>query len=92
MLAKQAICQISALTGLAPLYPAESQWYAQMATARLPDNIECVQFQKALWDQYQIEIPLINWNGKKLIRFSFQAYNSILDLDFLTAALKELLY
>ena len=92
MLARQAIHQISALTGLAPLYPAKSQLYAQMATARLPDNIDCVQLQKALWDQYRIEIPLINWNGIKLIRFSFQAYNSILDLDFLTAALKELLY
>src|SRR5450759_1393311 len=92
LLARQAIHQISALTGMAPLYPAKSQLYAQMATARLPDNIDCVQLQKALWDQYRIEIPLINWNGIKLIRFSFQAYNSIKDLDLLSAALKELLF
>ena len=91
LMAGQAIHQISTLTGLAPLYPAESQWYAQMATARLPDNIASIQLQKALWNQYRIEIPIIDWNGIKLIRFSFQAYNSFNDLDLLIIALSELL-
>lgn len=90
LMAGQAIRQISTLTGLGPLYPAESHWYAQMATARLPDNISCIQLQKALWNQYRIEIPIIDWNGIKLIRFSFQAYNSFKDLDLLLVALNEL--
>ena len=90
-LAKQAILQISELTCLQPLYPATDTWFAQMGTARLPDNIDITGLHDALWTQYQIEIPTINWNGTKLIRFSFQAYNSNSDIDRLLFALKNLL-
>lgn len=90
-LASQAIAQISSLTGLSPLYPADSDLFAQMATARLPDSVDPVALHDALWSQFHIEIPLINWNGRKLIRFSFQAYNSEEDLNSLIAALQKLL-
>jgi len=91
LLASQAMDRISHLTGLLPLYPSSSEWYGQMATARLPDSIDLTEFQNVLLSRFHIEIPLINCNGQKLIRFSFQAYNSQQDLDALVAALEKLL-
>ena len=91
-LASQAIELISSLTGLPPLYSADSDWFAQMATARLPDSVDLKSFQDTLLNRFHIEIPLVNWNGQKLIRFSFQAYNSQKDLEALVDALKELLH
>jgi isopenicillin-N epimerase len=90
-MAKQAMLQISALTGLSPLYPATNEWFAQMGTARLPESIDILKLHDDLWNQFRIEIPTINWNGTKLIRFSFQAYNSDKDTDRLLMALQKLL-
>lgn len=90
-LAEDAMRRISDLTKLEPLYPVTSEWFAQMGTARLPDQTDTVWLQKALWEQFRIEIPIIDWNGIKLIRFSYQAYNSKEDTERLLAALKKLL-
>jgi isopenicillin-N epimerase len=44
-----------------------------------------------LYDEFQIEIPLIPWQDKKLIRVSIQGYNSKEDVDRLLDALSALL-
>jgi isopenicillin-N epimerase len=90
-LAAQALDHISRLTGLQPLYSPDSDWFGQMATARLPDSIDPAAFQFKLLSRFNIEVPIIKWNGQNLIRFSFQAYNSQDDLDRLVVALEELL-
>ena len=83
--------RIISLTDLPPLCPESNTWFAQMASARLPDHIDHQEFQRRLYDQFHIEIPLINWNGQNLIRFSFQAYNDKSDIYALEDALKRLL-
>ena len=61
-----------------------------MCAARLPD-VDLDRLKRRLYDEFRIEVPLINWNGQPLIRLSFQAYNSQADADALVDALARLL-
>ncbi|MFN8401091.1 MAG: aminotransferase class V-fold PLP-dependent enzyme [Anaerolineales bacterium] len=79
------------LTGQAPLHSDPDTWFAQMAVATLPDDSDLVSLKSRLYDEYRIEIPLIAWNEKKLIRLSVQGYNSRRDMDRLLSVLKKLL-
>ena len=49
------------------------------------------ELKTRLWDDYQIEVPLVGWNGGHYIRVSIQCYNSPNDVDRLLEALKRLL-
>jgi selenocysteine lyase/cysteine desulfurase len=55
--------------------------------ARLPAEVDTDRVKARLWDEFRVEVPLIVWNGQKLIRVSFQAYNSEADADALVKAL-----
>ncbi len=90
-LACQAELEICALTGLAPLHPDDPVWTAQMAAAPLPDGVDLAALKTRLYDEFRIEVPLIEWNGHKLIRVSIQGYNTRRDVDALLRALKKIL-
>ena len=83
--------RIHDLTGHAPLHSAPDVWFAQMTVATLPADTDLVALKARLYDEYRIEIPLIAWNERKLIRLSVQGYNSRRDMDKLLFALKKLL-
>jgi isopenicillin-N epimerase len=83
--------QICELTGLAPLRPQTDDWFCQMAATLLPVNTDIVRLKERLYDDYKIEIPLMDWNGNKLIRISVQGYNTKRDVDKLVNALSVLL-
>jgi isopenicillin-N epimerase len=80
--------RIQALTGLKPLSLAPNT--LQMAAIALPETVDLVQLKARLYEEYRIEVPLIAWNGKKLIRVSIQGYNTRKDVERLLLALKEL--
>ncbi len=82
--------RIGAMTGLDPICPETSQWFGQMSAIRLPE-VDIQAFQRRLWDDYRIEVPLMRWNGIPLIRVSIQGYNDQSDADALIAALGNLL-
>ncbi len=86
--AQQRICE---LTGLAPLHSSTDSWFGQMATASLPADTDNLVLKNQLYDEYRIEVPLVEWNGKKLVRISVQGYNSRRDIDKLCQALFALL-
>ncbi len=99
-LAHEAQARICALTGLAPLWFPHFQnqkWGdgggqgLQMFAAPLPDTVNLAALKTRLYDDYRIEVPLIQWNGRKLIRVSVQGYNTRRDVDALVNALKRLL-
>lgn len=90
-LALETRSQIGELTGLPPLCPDESRWIGQFFSAQLPDGVNPERLKAALYDQYQIEVPVFTWNGRPFIRVSFQGYNSPEDAGALVAALKKLL-
>ena len=89
-LAREALNKIKTLTGLPSYYP-DDRWYVQMFAAPLPDSINVLSFKSQLYDRYRIEAPVHEWNGKKLIRVSIQAYNTESDIKALINSLQSLL-
>ena len=90
-LLRHGIEQICDLTEMPPLYPLDSDFYSQMAIAPLPADTDLVTLKARLYDEYRIEVPLISWNGHKLLRISIQGYNTQDDIDKLCKTLAELL-
>lgn len=62
-----------------------------MGVAPLPDRINAKIFKDELYSRYKIELPVSKWKNHNLLRFSFQAYNSLEDIIKLEQALKHLL-
>jgi isopenicillin-N epimerase len=89
-LAQQAGQRIGELTGLDPLVPDSRQWYGSMIALPLPDG-EAPPLQCALWERYSVEIPVIAWHGRRLIRPSCHLYTQPEELEQLAAALARLL-
>lgn len=90
-LAVEAWSQIHQLTKMNPLHADPELWFAQMVVSSLPINTDVLSFKKKLYDDYRIEIPVLDWHGNKLIRLSVQGYNSRQDINRLLQALKKLL-
>jgi isopenicillin-N epimerase len=90
-LASRTRTRIHALTGMEPICPDSSDWFGQMVTARLPDDLNVAEVGKALWEQHAIEAPVFRRDDRAYTRISFQAYNSEADADRLLAALEALL-
>lgn len=85
-LALEAHHRILELSDPEPLSP-DSMWM-QLCATPLPGR---AADYKELWDQYQIVVPVFEWNGRTLIRVSIQAYNSPRDIDRLLQALNEII-
>lgn len=81
--------KISDLTGLPPL--SDETWFAQMVTMPLPE-CDAKTLKTRLYDEYRIEAPIIEWEGRQFIRLSLQAYNTRADVDAVTDALRQILY
>lgn len=79
--------EIARFTGIDPLTPDGGAWFSQMASIPLP---ACDSH--ALWthlhERYQIEIPVVNWNGQPMVRLSVQGYNTLEDVETLIEAVK----
>jgi isopenicillin-N epimerase len=86
----QALERIASLTGLPHAYLDASGYY-QMGVAQLPRQVDLRAFKRRLYEQYRIEIPCIEWDGRHWLRVSVQAYNSPEDINCLVAALGSLL-
>jgi isopenicillin-N epimerase len=93
-LLRQTLRRIQDLTGLPAAYAEDDQPCSlppQLAIAELPQSADLVSLKARLYDQFRIEVPLIEWNGRKFIRISVQAYNSQEDIDVLLEGLEVLL-
>jgi isopenicillin-N epimerase len=73
------------------LYPDTTEWYSQMGTASLPNDIDLNALGSLLHNEYHIVVPIMKWNDHNLIRFSIQAYNSQQEVDILLEAIKNFL-
>jgi isopenicillin-N epimerase len=90
-LARLARARITALTGLPPLSPDSSAWYAQMVTLPLPE-CDAAQLKARLYDEFRIEVPIIVWQNRPHIRISIHAYNTAEDVARLVDALSKILH
>ncbi|OQA01501.1 MAG: Isopenicillin N epimerase [Planctomycetes bacterium ADurb.Bin412] len=90
-LAAKTQAEICRLTGMPPLHSRADGWFAQMFAAPLPGETNLDRLKERLYKEYQIEVPLIEWNDWKLIRVSVQGYNTPADMKRLLTALEKLL-
>jgi isopenicillin-N epimerase len=105
-LLQEARRQVEELTGLPGICPDSPEWYAQMAAFPLawvgarhrgeapavnePSPVDASPLQRRLCDEYRVEAPIIEWNGRQLLRVSIQAYNTLEDVETLLLALGKL--
>jgi isopenicillin-N epimerase len=80
--------ELTRLFKLAPL--SSSDFFAQMVAIPLPVIGDPVALQQRLFNEYHIEVPIVPWKEKTLIRVSVQGYNDRNDLEKLLLALKEI--
>jgi isopenicillin-N epimerase len=90
LLLRQAIERICELTGLPPLYPLDSGFYSQMGIAPLPPS-DLGTLKARLYDEFKVEVPLVQWQDRQFVRISIQGYNSQPHIDALVNALERLL-
>ncbi len=83
----EAESRICALTSLPSLY-YDDTWFAQMSSARLPAQTDVVTLKSRLYEDFHVEVPLMEWNDDKLIRISVQGYNTHEEVDLLLQALE----
>jgi isopenicillin-N epimerase len=62
-----------------------------MGIAPLPTNTDLVVLKTRLYDEFHVEVPLVDWNGQKFVRISVQGYNTQSDLDALCQGLSTML-
>lgn len=72
---------IAETLGATPLAPDEGEWFTQMSAFLLPKEIDGFALQRRLFDDHQVEIPVMPWNGRQTIRISIQAYNTWEDVE-----------
>lgn len=89
-LLRNGLERICELVDMSPVYPLDSDFYSQMAVAPLPAS-NLAALKSRLYDEYKIEVPLVQWQDKQFIRVSMQGYNSHEDVDALVDALQNLL-
>jgi isopenicillin-N epimerase len=89
-LASETRQRINNLTGYDAVCPDSQDWFIQMCAAWLPE-VDCDALHGRLYDDFGIEVVAHRWNGRPLIRVSFQAYNDEADADALLDALDQLL-
>ncbi len=89
-LAVQILEDITSMTGLSPLSPSKDGWFSQMVSVPLPNQIQPADLHRRLYEEFHIEVPIVNWNGHKLVRVSIQGYNNSADADALVTALHTL--
>lgn len=70
--------------------PETFAWFSQLCPIRLPDQTDMGKLGKILREEYQIEMPMINFRGTKIARLSVQSYTSQAENDaFVDAAMKH---
>jgi len=69
---------------------SKDQFIGQMSTIQIPHIDDPIEFQKLLYNDYQIQIPILKWGGETFLRISIQAYNSMEDIEKLLYALKKI--
>jgi isopenicillin-N epimerase len=78
------------LYGLEPLTPEGEEWFLQMVAAPLP-ACDTVAVKRRLLEEHAIEVPIMKWRERCLVRVSVQGYTTKGDLERLVEALRAVL-
>ena len=70
-----------------PLVPDDPAWYSMMAAVWLPTGNHNT-LQHRLWKNHHIEVPIVYFGDKYLVRVSCHLYNTMEQIDTLVNALR----
>jgi isopenicillin-N epimerase len=87
----EALTQIEELTGMPSIYHPNEDNFVQVGAGLLPGDSRPDELQSWLYENFRIEIPVIQWGDQWLIRPSVQGYNIPEDLDLLVQAMQKYL-
>lgn len=73
-----------------PLAPLTKEFFGQMCSVEIKTT-EPEKLQRLLFEKYRIEIPVMRHADKCYIRFSFQAFNTTSEIDYLVQSLAEII-
>jgi isopenicillin-N epimerase len=90
-LLNNSLSEIEIITGMSSIYGDNQDNFFQLGAAELPKGSQPEKLQDWLYKNYQIEIPIIDWEGRWFIRLSVQGYNTKKELELMVSALKEYL-
>jgi isopenicillin-N epimerase len=68
--------------------PNTEEWIGQMASVEIKID-DPIKIKNDLLKNYSIEVPIFEWKGKTLLRYSINVYNDQQDIDLLIYALRE---
>ena len=68
--------------------PLDRHAVRQMGLIELPGIDSGEEFQRNLFNQFRIEIPVTKWHDRHFLRISVQAYNDAADVEALMTALR----
>jgi isopenicillin-N epimerase len=77
--------------GFEAVTPDHCDLKAAMTAFVLPLGVDPVQLRRSLWEEFRIEVPIIERPGHSLIRVSTHFYNNEEEIDRLYQALQTLL-
>ncbi len=87
-MAQNTARRVARMTGLPPFSSPEF-CAPQMVAMPIPE-CDTMALQRALWQEYRIEIPCYRWKDHFVVRLSVQGYNGQSQLDLLAEALQAL--
>jgi len=96
-LAQYARRRLVEMTQLEPIVPDDAQWYGSMAHVPLSatsTNETCAvsnPLQHVIWQKLGIEVPIVDFRGRRYIRVSCHLYNDSSQIDKLVAGLRIVL-
>lgn len=88
-LARETARRLVAVTGF-PLLAGDAFCAPQMVAIQVPDTDPEV-LKNYLLDRHTIEVPVFNWDGRSILRFSVQYYNTEAHMDALVDAVASYL-
>ena len=72
-----------------PICPVNSEFLGQIASSEVK-TLDPLKLKETLYQQYKIEVPIMELYGKHYLRFSTQAYINQNDIDELILALEKI--
>jgi isopenicillin-N epimerase len=72
-----------------PLSPVTEEFLGQMCSIPIKTD-NPLQLKETLYNDYKIEIPVMQRGHENYLRISYQVYNSVDDLEYLKETIKKL--
>jgi isopenicillin-N epimerase len=89
-LARYARGTIAGVTGIEPACADSPVLYGALCAHVMPPG-DRGELQDALWSRFGIEVPVFEWNGRRILRTSTHVFNTASDIDKLATALRTVL-